>query len=126
MCSILSLPFLQLPLERRNSVRAELIRLPSLGQGVMSARGPFQVKGDGWGRRAAKDGGLCWELGPALGIVPGGVGRSTGSQTGGGCSVLGLLNGATRSVGGGCTVGGEMGGKALGGPGTPGGLGSIG
>lgn len=43
-------------------MRAELIRLPSLGQGVMSARGPFQVKGDGWGRRAAKDGGLCWEL----------------------------------------------------------------
>lgn len=62
MCSVLSLPFLQLPLERRNSVRAELIGLPSLGQGVMSARGPFQVKGDGWGRRAAKDGGLCWEL----------------------------------------------------------------
>lgn len=91
--------------------------------GFLGVPGPCWL-GGGYGD--VWEGGLCWELGPALGIVPGGVGRSAGSQTGGGCSVLGLLNGATRSVGGGCTVGGEMGGKALGGPGTPRGLGSIG
>lgn len=91
--------------------------------GFLGVPGPCWLGGD-YGD--VWEGGPCWELGPALGIVPGGVGRSTGSQTGGGCSVLGLLNGATISVGGGCTVGGEMGGKALGGPGTPGGLGSIG